>query len=288
MSSIEVRVVPHRDYFCDLSLSLDRRDEKVLQVTNRLKLTSWNDFVIGERVISVDKSIIPITLELAVLEALRHDPLSILSEKEERVLEHTKSFETKTKFYLGKPGASMLLVAALLSAFAGGMGYYYGVKMPEVDPIALASMFALATLVGAVASNFLGFYITGILPHQASNADNAEQNMWEKVALCKIKPAAYQMLAWYSPELKPLETVNAMAARRLLALCYADTLKLDEIVSEFKAKATQPEKIDVAFGYLYEAFSLIKMQQSFEAGALGLSPISGEMSFVAKMLGYFR
>jgi hypothetical protein len=288
MSLSSVVVVPERRHFCELSLSLDRRDEKILSVTSRIKDTNWNIFQIGDSPLLIDKAFIPVNLELCVLESLRKDPMSTLSEQEERHLLTTKRFEKKTKFFLSVSGGVILTCAAMLSAAAGGLGYYYGVRQPAMDPADLAVLFAVATLVGAVASNLLGFYITGTLPHHASNADNTEQNIWEKFSVCKIKPAAYQLLHWFSPDIKLSESRDVFEARRSLALAYAFSLKLDDIVAEFKLFATQNEKIDVAFSHLYEAISLIKMQQAFESGQVGLNPICGELSFAAKMMGYFR
>lgn len=288
MSLLSVVVVPERRHFCELSLSLDRRDERILSVTSRVKDTSWNLFKIGESSITIDKSLIPVNLELCVLESLRVDPLSTLSLQEEKHLLKTKQFEKKTKFFLSFPGGVLITVAALLSATGGGIGYYYGVEKPPKDSKELAVCMALAALVGALASNLLGFYITGTLPHNASNADNTEQNIWEKFSVCKIKPAAYQIIQWFSPEVKSTESLEIFEARRQLALAYALTLKLDDIVTEFKHYSTQAEKIDVAFSHLYEAISLIKMQQAHELGQLGYNPISGELTFAAKMMGYFR
>lgn len=288
MTLSNVTVIPARQHFSDLSLSLDRRDEKILAITSRIKDTDWNRFKSEDREFLIDKSLIQVNLELCVLECLRNDPLSTLSEVEERHLLETKKYEKKTQFFLSYPGGLFLSLAALACGIAGGSGYYYGVKQPNLDPTQVAVLIGVATLVGALASNLLGFYITGTLPHYASNADNVEQNIWEKFAVCKIKPAAYQLLQWFSPELKTAETLDAFNARRGLAVCYAMTLKLDRIVGQFKTQSTQMEKIDVAFSYLYEAISLIKLQQAHESGQLGLNPICGELSFAAKMMGYFR
>lgn len=288
MSLSRVIVVPERRHFCELSLSLDRRDERILSVTSRVKETSWNLFQIGESLVTIDKSLVPVNLELCVLESLRTDPLSTLSHQEEKHLLKTKQFEKKTKFFLSCPGGVILTFAALLTAAGGGIGYYYGVEKPPRDSKELAFCMALAALVGALASNLFGFYITGTLPHKASNADNTEQNIWEKFSVCKIKPAAYQLIQWFSPEVKSTETLAVFEARRQLALAYAITLKLDDIVTEFKHHSTQAEKIDVAFSHLYEAISLIKMQQAHESGSLDFHPISGELTFAAKMMGYFR
>lgn len=288
MTSVTNIVVQPRQYFCDLSLSLDGHNKKILSMTSRIKDTSWYQFHIEGRDVLIDHRLIGINLELCVLESLRQDPLSALSEQEQKHLFKTKQFEKKTQFFLSSPGGIALTGAAVLSAFSGGLGYYYGIKQPSMDPVELAALFASAAFIASFASNLLGFYITGTLPHNASNADNTEQNIWEKFAVCKIKPAAYQLLQWYSPEKKTLESESSFEARRALASAYASCLKLDDIVAEFKLNATQAEKIDVAFSDLYEAVSLIKMQKLQEAGQLDLMPISGQLSFTAKMLGYFR
>lgn len=284
--STSITISP-RPYFCELSLSLDRHGENMSSIISRIAQTAWHSFSLEGRTVLIDKRYICINLELCVLECLRHDPLSTLSEQEHKHLLTSKEFERKTKFFLSSPGGIALTLAAILSAAAGGLGYYYGIKQPSMDPVDLAALFAAAAFVGSFASNLLGFYITGTLPNNASNADNTEQNIWEKFTVCKIKPAAYQLLEWFSPKRKSSETEDSFIARRNLAQAYASSLKLDDIVTTFKLSATQPEKIDVAFSYLYEAISLIKMQQRHEVERLDIYPISGELSFTAKMLGYF-
>lgn len=287
MTLSSVLVVPSRSYFPELSLRLEESDAKILTLIEKLKTTSWHHFSIEGKSIEIDKTYIKMNLELCVLESLRTDPLSTLSFQEEKDLLKAKMFEKQTQFFLSYQGALILSLAAVLSGISGGAGYYYGVKAPAIDPLQLAILFGIASLVGALASNLLGFYITGSLPHNASNANNIEQNIWEKFAICKIQPAAYQLLQWYSPKKGVLETDEAFKARRMLALAYLRTLKLDEIVSTFKASSTQKEKVEAAFSSLYEAMSLITMQLRYAKGSRHLSPISGPLSFVAKQLGYF-
>jgi hypothetical protein len=280
LSALPIQILNRPTSFCDLTQRIDSQDEKIVQFLEAFKVATWNTKTIE----GIDKTRLVISLPLAFLTLLHESSDLVLSTQEREILRVAKSFEKKTKFYLSVPGYCFLALAAFMSSVAGGAGYYYGVKTPDIDPRNMAVLMGLATLVGALSSNLMGFYFTGTLPNDASEAENAEQNMWDDFAILKTKPAAYQLIEWYSPKLKSGESVEAFLTRRQIAHYFVETLKLQDVICQYKLRATQNEKIDVAFRYLFEAQAIIRHERLNPSKDY---PIAGELKIAGQVLGYF-
>lgn len=283
--TLTVRIDSLND-FCDLTKP--KNDEQITAISTfleRFKETSWQACPLTR----LDKSKITMSIPLAFLCLLMTHPQEALCTREKQILKEAKSFEKKTQFFLATPGGSLLFIAALICGIAGGASYYYGVNQPQLEAYKTAVLMGLAATIGAVASNFLGFYITGTLPHHASEADNKEQNMWDDFLVLKTKPAAYQLLEWYSPRTRDGETTDQKQARRQLAYDLVSTISFNDVIAYYKTRATQLEKIDIAFRNLLEAKEIIEMQKSTdESGCLRPAPLSSELSVAARLLGYFQ
>lgn len=283
------RVVPEKSHFPDLTVKgADTRSEKVASFIERFKHTAWRQLSFPG--VSFDeKTLIHITLPLVFLTTLVSTPLEGLSFQEESILKASKSFEKKTRFFLATPGGLILVAAALASTAASALGYYYGIKPPQdLELSQMVALIALAAGVGAIASNMLGFYITGTLPNNASEADNKEQNMWDMFRVLKTEPTAYQLLEWFSPVARRDESPQQFEARRKLAKAFVTNLDIDRVVLSYKTIATQPEKIDEAFRPLYVIKELIESQIKHEMLETKVYiPLSGNLAVAAKLLGYF-
>ena len=236
-----------------------------------------------------DKSKVIVTLPLAFLWNLVHSPQRALSFREESILKLSKSYEKKTNFYLNTPGAVILMLPALAGGVAAALGFYYGVNQTTIDPVKMAVIFGVATFISGYVSNMLGFYITGTLPDKKSDADNAEQNMWDDFARLKTKPAAYQLIQWFSPKTLLGETLEQKTARRQLARAFFQHLDLPKIIGFFKTLSTQQEKVDIAFRDLYDAKEIIEEQMSLEASpGIETTPVlwKGDLHAACSSLGY--
>lgn len=268
--------------FCDLTSSLNK-SKRIESFLEDFHVRVWKKC----EETRFDPKKIVCNIPLAFLFRLTHEPKSALCTKEMAILKKTKQLEKQTRFFLNTPGFALISLAALVSAVAGGAGYYYGVKGGDLSVVSMALLVGLGTLVGAFASNALGFYITGTLPNNASEAENAEQNMWDDFAQLKTKPAAYQLLEWYCPKKQERESEDLFQARRQVALYFIEKMDIEKIVPVYKSIATQSEKIDIAFRYLEEAVDLISKQKSFEETACIPDVNPGELRLAARLLNYF-
>jgi len=284
---LSIEVLSSDAYFCDLVpvSHAHENQEKIRLFLEKFRAKFWENPPIQE----ISPAFIATNIPLAFLAALITKPLEALSANEKAILYPSKNFEKKTLFYLNHPGAAMLVVAGVACGIINGLSFYYGVNQSSVDSVNMAIMLGVAAAVATVASNMLGFYITGTLPHNASEAENKEQNMWDDFAILKTKPAAYQLLNWFSPVKGESESEEKFIARRKLADYFITHLAFDEIIDSYKKLATQHEKIDIAFRPLLEIKDIIEAQKKHEIShEMVFLPIQGDFVFLAKLIGYFK
>ena len=284
---LSIEVISSDDYFCDLVpvSHAHENQEKIRHFLEKFRTKFWESPPIQE----ISPSLITTNIPLAFLATLISKPIEALSANEKAILYPSKNYEKKTLFYLNPPGVAMLVAAGVACGIISGFSFYYGVNQSSMDPIIMSTMLGVAAAVASVASNMLGFYITGTLTHNASEAENKEQNMWDDFAILKTKPAAYQLLNWFNPIQAESETEENFKARRKLADYFITHLAFDEIIDSYKKLATQHEKIDIAFRPLLEIKDIIEAQKKHEIShEMVFLPIQGDFVFSAKLIGYFK